>query len=361
MSSPESESVFAMNHPKTAERQSNANVTLLLPHGFGFGDGKISTKEQLAHPEQSGLTQEAFETGIDIILHDERVFVAVQAEDDGCGDGRPVSVVYRMVPNPAEQSDGELREEIFNKSLPRAKVFGGGLIVASSMLRSAVWGEVTADDTVLTDRKKTVTILNELNIKFGAHTDNHAHGDNCGCGAIDKFPITIEKTLKYREGIYGVVRTYVGDAWNDEWEADFGHVYASYENQYSESYLKDAEGRKTMDVIEQSGAVVKELADDHLEDYDVLNDIDDTTFDQPAFDAIMHERGVEGTAQVFAVDVWRGRKYARAIAAYATKEFGLDYGVTYRRCVIDFLARSTKGPSVTLTDGSQPVFLRTAA
>lgn len=352
-----------MNRQTTAEHLSNANVTLLLPEGFGFGDGAISAKEQLAHPESSGLTHEAFETGKDIILNDGRVWVAVEMEDDGCGDGRPTSVVYRMVPVIPGNADCEFQEEVFNKSKNRAKVFGGGLIVASSMLRVAVWGMVKPGNSVLSDRQETVKLLDELGIAFGAHTDNHAHGDNCGCGAIDKYPTTVEKTVKYKEKIYGTLLTYVGDDWSNDWEADFNYVFASYENQLDQaaSYFIDAEGRKTMDVIEKTGMVVKELADDHLEDYVVLNDVDDTTIDQRKFDEIMHQRGVKGTAQLFAVDIWRGRKYATAIATYAHEIEGLDYDAVYRRSMIDFLARSTSGPAVTLTDGTQPVFLRAAA
>lgn len=352
-----------MNTQKTVKHVPHANVVLLLPEGFGFGDGSISAKEQLAHPERSGLTKQAFDTGKDIILNDERVWVVVEVNDDGCGDGRPTSVVYRMVPAVPGQPGSQLQEQVFNTSKNRAKVFGGGLVVASSMLRTAAWGKLTPRDTVLSDRQQTAEILKGVNIAFGAHTDNHAHGDSSGCGAIDKYPVTVEKTLKYRDKIQGVLHAYVGDDWDEAWQADSGYVFASYQDQLDEAahYFMDTEGRKTISLVEHAGGVIKQLADDHLEDYVVLNDVDDTTFDQRTFDSIMHERGVEGTAQVFAVDVWRGRMYAAAIASYAASNLGMKYDTVYRRSLIDFLARSTSGPSVTLTDGTQPVFFRASA
>lgn len=363
MSSPESESALFMHSQQTVELETNVNVVALAPEGLGFGNGSISTKEQLKNPEKSGLTQEAFETGKDIIVNDPRVFVEVDEDDDGCGDGRPARVIYKMVPIIPESPESELHPQHFNKSRNRAKVFGGGLIAAASILRTAVWGNVTPGDTVLTDREKAASVLKSKKINFGAHTDNHAHGESCGCGAIDKYPVVLKDTLEFEDKIRGVVKLYVGDDWNDEWQRDTDFVFASYRDQVenSETFLQDTEGSKTIKLLERNGAVIKELADDHLEDYVVLNDEEGTTFDQRAFDTIMHERGVEGTAQAFTVDVWRGRMYAAAIATYAQEELGLDYDTTYRRGIVDFMARTTCGPSATLTDGTQPVFYRSAA
>lgn len=360
MSSPDSESALFMHTQHAVELETEVNVISLAPEGLGFGNGTISTRNQLQNPEKSGLTPEALETGKDIILNDSRVFVEVDEDDDGCGDGRPASVIYQMVSLIPESPESELHRQVFNKSRNRAKVFGGGLIAAASMLRSAAWGKLAADDSVMTDRKKTAGILKRKGIKFGAHTDNHAHGENCGCGAIDKYPQILKDTLQYEEKIRGVVALYVGDDWNDEWQTDTDAVFESYRDQLARatSFFKDAEGRKTMDFIEESGAVVKELTDDHLEDFVVLNDVDGTTFDQRVFDDIMHERGMTGAAQAFAVDVWRGRMYADVVATHAQEELGLDYETTRRRCLIDFIARTTCGPSATLTDGTQPVFYR---
>lgn len=361
MSSPESESAFAMHTQQLVEQEKTTEVMLLAPEGLGFGNGTISAKEQLKNSETTGLTHEAFKAGIDIIMNDPRVFVDVDEDDDGCGDGRPAAVIYQMVPVVPESNEVQLYRQTFNKSRRRAKVFGGGLIAAASMMRTAVWGEVKKDDSVLTDRKKTVAILKSLKIRFGAHTDNHAHGDNCGCGAIDKYAQIFEDVLEFEDKIRGVVQLYIADAWDNKWENDADIVFNSYRDQLqSSNFLKDVNGSKTMKLIEESGAVIKQLADDHLEDYVVLNDEEGTTFDQRVFDDIMRERGIEGTAQAFVADMWRGRMYADAVAKYVSEQndLHLDYDTVYRRSLIDFIARTTCGPSATLTDGTQPAFLR---
>jgi hypothetical protein len=88
----------------------------------------------------------------------------------------------------------------------------------------------------------------------------------------------------------------------------------------------------------------------------VVNKIEGTTFDQRAFDEEMHAQGVEGTAQAFVVDEWRGRMYADFIADMAAEE-GVDRNLAYKKAYADFWIR-TLAVSSTLTAGDQPVFLR---
>jgi hypothetical protein len=349
---------------QTTERKETLGVQtetiIIAENGLGFGDGGISVEAQLAQPEVSNLTPEVLEVGTDIILHEPEVFAEVEEDDDGCGDGRPTAVIYQMVPVvPEHPESSELYQQQFNKSRRRAKLFGGGLVAASSMYRAVILGKYQLGQTVLGERKKTAALLKKANIRHGGHTDNHAHGENCGCGAIDKFDQTFEKALKYRSEIKSVVQLYAGDNWNQEWEADFNYVYDIYEDLQAnlDEYTVDAAGVKTRELLEEEGAVIKRLADDHLEDFTILNDVEGTTFDQPKFDEILKQRGVEGAAQAFVVDVWRGRMYADFIAKTAQAEHGMDYNQSYRRALIDFLARSTSGVSATLTAGDQRVFL----
>lgn len=353
--------VQTAEHHEALELQTETIV--LKENGLGFGDGGISVEAQLAEPEVSNLTPEVLEVGSDIILHEPEVYAEVEEDDDGCGDGRPTAVIYQMVPVVPESAESsELYKQQFNKSRRRAKVFGGGLVVASSMYRTVVLGKYQPGQTVLGERKKTAQLLKDANIKHGGHTDNHAHDEKCGCGAIDKFDQTFEKALKYRSNIKSVVQLYVGDNWNKDWEDDFNYTFDVYQDLQSNlnEYTVDASGAETRDLLEKEGAVIKELADEHLEDFVVLNDVEGTTFDQPKFDEILKQRGVQGAAQAFAVDIWRGRMYADFIAKTAEKEHGMDYQQSYRRALIDFLARSTAGVSAVLTKGDQKVFLHRA-
>jgi len=339
------------------EQDVTIEVKVIAPNGFGFGEGKISTETQLKNPELSGLTPEAMEKGLEIIKSG-KPFVPVDADakDDGCGDGRPTSVIYKMV---------DSTKKIFKKSRRRAKVFGGGLIAASSMFRAAIRGNVQPGDTVLGDREATAAILDKRNVEYGGHTDNHAHGEKCGCGAIDLYPEITANALKYRTEITNLVTTVYRDVQGVEAEAleaktaAIERVFAVYENQVENApeFFKNAAGSKTMELMERKGSVIKELADDHLEDFVVVNDIEGTTFDQRMFDEEMIAHGVEGTAQAFVVDAWRGRMYADLIADEAHKEHGIDRQHAYDTAEADFWIR-TLAVSGTLTAGDLPAVYR---
>jgi len=339
------------------EQGFSIEVRVAAPNGFGFGEGGISTTKQLKNPELSGLTPDAMEKGLEIIKSGKPfVAVDVDAKDDGCGDGRPTSVVYQMI---------DTAKQVFKKSRRRAKIFGGGLVVASSMFRSTIRGNVIEGDTVLNDRKETAAILDKRKVEYGGHTDNHASGEKCGCGAIDLYPEITANALKYRSEITNLVTTVYRDLQGVTGEAleaktaAIERVFAVYENQVENApeFFKDAAGNKTMDLMERKGSVIKELADDHLEDFVVINDIEGTTFDQRMFDEEMASQGVEGTAQAFVVDSWRGRMYADLIADEAHSEHGIDRQRAYDTAEADFWIR-TLAVSGTLTAGDLPAVFR---
>lgn len=347
--------------PQEHDKSVELRATVLAPHGLGFGEGSISVQSQLESSETGGLTPEALEVGKDIIMNEtSRVVLPVEADDDGCGDGRRAGVIYQMLQalnQDVSDAANALQRHEFNKSQRRAKVFGGGLIAAASMLRTVTNGQ-RRSSSVLEDRAEVAQMLKEAGINFGAHTDNHAQGDNCGCGAIDKYPIITANGLKYREQITNTLQVVLGKDF-ESYQEDIDYVFSAYESltENSQIAFTDAEGVKTQKLIEKSNAVIKELEDDHLEDFVVLVDIEGMTFDQREFDRIMHERGIEGTAQAFAVDLWRGRMYADFIADHAAN-LGYDRDQSYRRAWVDFLVR-TLATSATLTKGDQPVLLVT--
>lgn len=331
------------------DKERTIEIIDLASEGLGFGEGTISTKSQLENPEISGLTPEVIRVGAEIIKSG-RAFVEVDADanDDGCGDGRPAGIVYRFV---------EGIKKTFKKSRRRAKVFGGGLIAASSMYRTAIGGNVHPDETVLGDREMVAGLLDKAGIRYGGHTDNHAHDDISGCGAVDKYPQITANALIFRQEITAVLRT-VYDTAYEENEGAIHQVFASYENQVANSgtYFSDAQGVKTRKLMERHGSVIKELNDSHLEDFIVINDIEGTTFDQREFDAEMKQRGVQGTAQAFVVDAWRGRMYADFVADHAEQK-GMEREFAYQMALADFWVR-TLAVSGTLTKGDLPVFLR---
>ncbi len=340
-----------MNNPE--QEIMKETVQLIAPDGLGFGEGGISVKEQV---KQGILTEEAPKHIYDLLTNDPNAFKTVEASDDGCGDGRPWNKVIQQV------SEGDQKSiRLYKTSLLRAKVFGGGLVAASSMLRT-IKGAPSAEDTVGQDRELMARELKRLNFEHGAHSDDHAEGDNCGCGAIDKYPVVTANAVKYRNEITTVLEGLYGDTFEQNQDAinTTFEVYGSIDG--TPEYLSDASGKQSMDQIIQSGAIVKELAGRHVEETIVINDVAGTTLDQPYFTQTVKNACVEmqkpQTIQAFSVDVWRGKEIADLVATVACEQDpSLDLDNTKRLAYADFLIR-TLAVAATLTAGDLPVYLR---
>lgn len=336
------------------EHEQESEIQILAPNGLGFGEGTISTEAQITRGE---LSREAINVGLEIITNHPEVFVKVDADahDDGCGDGRPAAKVFRLI----DGATGKVTE-YFKKSRRRAKVFGGGLIAASSMWRT-ISGNPQNGETVLGDRTFIAEKLKERGIEFGAHTDSHAKDEICGCGAIDKYPLITANAVKYKENIVGVLKALYGETYQDNEDAitTAFKTYGSLSQQ--EGYFSNASGRATMDLILGEGAIVKELDKDHLEDFIVVNDVEGTTFDQRTLDRLLKERGISEEAQAFVVDTWRGRMYADAVADIAAENLtDADMQQVRKIAYADFLIR-TLAVSATLTQNDLPVVGRTSS
>lgn len=329
------------------EEQHLFEITCIAPDGIGFGDGAISALER---PPKHALTHDQIQRAKNLLVTNrDRIVVPVDESDDGCGDGRPVEQIFRVVGS---------EKEYYHKSEKRAKIFGGGLQVAASMWR-AVNGAPLHQETVLGDRQFIAGELKKRGITYGAHTDTHASGDNCGCGAIDKYELSVQKSEKYRSEITATAALFydgekvpgIGAALNTR------HSIAQ-----DVHYMSDGAGRRTMDFIEQDGAVVKELGDKHLEALVFMNDKPGTTVDQEEVAKLFREAGLPDKIQVFVVDVWRGRMYADAVAEIANATTQVDIDKARDITLADFFINQLS-VAATLTRGDQPVVanLKTAA
>lgn len=81
-----------MNKPEHTEQP--VIVELIAPEGLGFGEGGISVKEQV---RKGILTPEAPRHIHDLLINDPDVFKPIEAEDDGCGDGRPWNKIIQLI------------------------------------------------------------------------------------------------------------------------------------------------------------------------------------------------------------------------------------------------------------------------
>lgn len=335
--------------PKNNEEDGvKTEVIMLAEQGLGFGSGAISTEAQLASGE---LTERGLQCALELVENDPELFVTIDASitDDGCGDGCPAIDTW------VEDADGN--ETHFGKSYPRAKVFGGGLVVAASMWR-AIAGAPTQGETTLGDREFIAAKLKERGIAYGGHSDEHAHGDMCGCGAIDKYSEMSRNVVMYREPIQATLVALYGDNYLDA-SAAIETVFSNYEALAEDmTYASNASGAKTMELMQRDGAVIKKLGGGHQEDIIILNDVEGTTFDQPALDRKLKAEGIDVDVQAFAVDVWRGRMYAEAVADIANEQGDTrDRAEIAQIAYADFLIR-TLAVAATLTGGDLPVQAR---
>lgn len=331
-------------------------VELIAPDGLGFGEGGISVKSQI---DQGILTPDTPRHIHEFLTNSPEAFKQVEVDDDGCGDGRPWTKIIQEY----RDENGQKKIQLFGKSKLRAKVFGGGLVTAASMWR-AIQGAPQDEQTVGGDRAFMAGKLAEIGFSHGAHSDDHAEGENCGCGAIDKYPVITANAIKYRPQITGVLEALYGDEFEDN-KSEIEQVFGVYEAlAESNGYFADASGRQSMEQILDSGAVVKELAGHHIEETIVINDVEGTTLDQQLFtETVKNASGDERPriVQAFSVDVWRGRAIADKVAQVAQAEDPtVDADHAWKVAYADFLVR-TLAVAGTLTAGDLPVYRRRTA
>lgn len=343
-----------MNTPE--QEQQPTVVELIAPQGLGFGEGGISVTSQI---EQGIITADTPRHIYDLLINDTEAFKGVEVDDDGCGDGRPWTKVIQQYRDDA----GDKKIQLFGASKLRAKVFGGGLVTAASMWRT-IQGAPQPDETVGGDRALMARQLEAAAFHHGAHSDDHAEGNNCGCGAIDKYPVITANAIKYRPQITGALEALYGDEFDDN-KAAIEQAFGVYETLAQEAgYFGDASGKQSMEQILDSGAVVKELAGHHIEDTIIINTVEGTTLDQQYFTETVKNAGdgsAPETVQAFSVDVWRGKEIAQAVAEIAQAEDQTaDIDQVRKLAYADFLIR-TLAVAGTLTAGDLPVYQRRPA
>jgi hypothetical protein len=296
---------------------------LVAENGLGFGEGGISGEER-----KSALSPEhlvAVETAVnspEILVEVSKDKDGQMIDDDGCGDGRLVTRIF-------EGAEERL------KSLRRPKVFGGG----ATMATASQIGLGRATGKTLRDAFSSgMSRLRDKQVGFGAHTDTHAHGPNCGCGAIDKAPIIIENALKFQEPIRDSIAALGIDT--DGLDEVFGSYRSFAETMDAPSYT----GKSVMEEIIDNGKIVKELDDDHKEMIVILNLVEGYTVDQEKIREV-----TDGQAQAFAVDVWRVKLLAERLYD------GESVEVQHRAFLSELVY--TLATAGTLTKGDLPVYV----
>lgn len=296
-----------------------------ISDGLGFGDGPIS--RQVLEGDAGHDAVEKAEAAIvsqDILVPIGKV-EGETIEDDGCGDGRPVAVVFRGT-------------EIKQHSLDRYKVFGGGVAMTGATLIGLGLSEgLTLEQTFF----KAMDQMDEAGVDYGAHTADHvADAKDSGCGAIDKAPEAIAYIAQNRDTIKAAVESLGGDTTGLDDVLDKFAAYASAIT--GQPYG----GRKVVDEVTRRGKVVKELKGKHKEGYLVYNTVEGFTVNQA------HVRdATDGELDVFATDEPRLVELADKQYTEADKKR------------MAFLSEQvyTMAVSAVLTPGDQRIYLVQAA
>lgn len=287
--------------------------------GVAFGSGTISGQDGGA--AMLARVDEVLHSNPDILVPIDHDDSGERLDDDGCGDGRAVIKTFT-------------KDREFKRSLNRAKVFGG----ATAMTAAIIIGTGNSHHATL-DRVFDVAIeeLDENNFNYGAHTDDHASSNKCGCGAIDRAPEAVLAVVKYEAVIRSVLEHLALDT------AELDEVFANYRDYVTTAMpqLEDFSGRKIMDAIIAKAKVVKQLGGDHREKRIVLNMVPGYTVNQALIRTVS-----DNQAQVFAVDVPRLEDIAKTIS-----------GTDAKLCAQAFLSELayTLGIAAVLTKGDLPV------
>jgi len=249
-----------------------------IAKGFEFGYGSISAGEE--DPDTLVLLDKA--------IHPPGILVPVATQDDGCSDGRPAILIFK-------------KQEIFKRSLHRAKVFGGAVVMTVASKIGLGDAHNRQLDEVFED---SIDTLVDKKVSFGAHTDEYAHGEDCGCGAIDRAPEALLAVLKYKDQIHTVITDLGVDPTGlDEVLDNFGQYIGG-----TLSQPKPYSGRQVMDRIIAADKVVKKLGGKHLERRILLNQVRGYTVNQKLIRLV-----TGGKAQVFGVDIWRLEDIAKKL------------------------------------------------
>ncbi|HSW85834.1 MAG TPA: hypothetical protein VLF79_04505 [Candidatus Saccharimonadales bacterium] len=250
-----------------------------ISDGLGFGEGLISATEEDSHILE--LLDIAIQSG-------DGVLIQIDTYDDGCSDGREAVEAFTKRSN-------------YSPHKHRAKIFGGSV----TMVAAAKIGMGQAAGQQLSEVfESSIENLLEYNIKFGAHTDNLSHGENCGCGAIDRAAEVPWMAKKYEAEIRDALKIFGVDA------ASIDQVYENY-SKYAREMLSGPDhysGKQVLESILDSGSVVKKLDGEHRERRIILNQVRGMTVNQRLVRAITN-----GRAQVFAIDTWRLEDLAKGL------------------------------------------------
>lgn len=142
----------------------------------------------------------------------------------------------------------------------------------------------------------------------GGHTDTHASGDNCGCGAADKVQEIYAKIASQEGKVRELVEAIYGEPVDDTTHA---RIMSN-----AESRAAFDTGAKVRDTFEASTSqpgsdtLMENLEGSHNEKIALINTVPNTTLSRKDM-----QESLGDDLQAFNVDVWAFKKTAESVAA----------------------------------------------
>ena len=290
--------------------------------GLGFGYGPISRQALKGEVGYDAFAQaESAYFSKDILVPVGEID-GQTIEDDGCGDGRRVAVVYKG-------------NEVKQHSLDRYKVFGGGVVMtAATRIGLGMARGRTLEQTMFDSMDQ----MDEAEVDYGAHTADHVKNPdtNSGCGAIDNAPAEVAYIVMHPDKIREGVEALGADT------AGLDDILDNFSAYAAEVKGQPYSGRKVVDEVTRRGKVVKELLGAHKEGDLVINKIKGYTVNQEAV-----RQATGGKLDAFATD--EPRLIDIADKQYAEAE-------TKQRALLSELV-FTLAVSAVLTPGDQRIYV----
>lgn len=297
-----------------------------ISDGLGFGEGPIS-RQALEEEVGDGAFTQA-ETAIvsqDILVPIGEV-AGVPVEDDGCGDGREVAVVFKG-------------SEVKQHSLDRYKVFGGGVVMtAATRIGLGMASGRTLEQTMVDSMDQ----MDEAEVDYGAHTADHVKNPDTdsGCGAIDNAPAEVEYIAQHPDRIRAGLETLGADTTGLDDVLDNFAAYAA------EIKGQPYAGRTVIEEVVRRGKVVKQLRGPHKEGDLLITDVEGYTGNQE-----LVRKATGGKLDIFVTDKPR-------LVEISDKQYS-DAEAKQRALLSELVF--TLAVSAVLTPGDQRIYYARAA
>lgn len=162
---------------------------------------------------------------------------------------------------------------------------------------------IASDEPTELGMGRLVSELGEQGQAVGIHSDTHASGENCGCGANDKLPQIYAMMVKKADDIHELAGMILGEAVSED-------VHSLIVSRASERTIFSTGAEVKAAAIDAATDEVNEVLEgDHKEVVAVINKVPNTSLDRDSL-----EDSTSGEYQAFNVDAWSFEASARVIS-----------------------------------------------